>query len=702
MSSKRSKSNTRSGVTSRDLPTPQAGAQPAVEQQPTLASMLSLSGGDDTALRRWEWIFLALIVLAGGLLRFWRLGMPAMWGDEEGSLQLASRSLHDILVAPADVFPPGHYVLLHLSFMLFGTGDWSARLPGAIMGTAAIPIQYMISRFLFGRKIAFLSGLFACFSMYSMYYSRDAHGYGVYLFLGWLSLYFYCRILFSDGRRFSHWFGYATSSVLMVLTHFIGTVACLQQAIVGVILIAVRIWKRSAWGPTKRLILGFGASALIVGTGLAFYTGTFINTIKGKTVMSDPILLKITPEFLGFIFSRQGFGNGIGLCLFATLLLAGFIYVAARSRILAATMLLWIAFPYAIFAMVWLGHIAEVRYFIYAYPFTILFACCGIWALMKLGLRLSSGRSWGYAVAVPLLVVWGLKMIPAYDDFYRMTGHVWPKREMRDWVNATFPDGTTILYENYYELRWIGPDGYVMPNKNFAYLGIYNNPKEYVAQRMRDRFRAFLEKYPESLFYFSDDSRELQGPWSWPGSYFAHRKSFVNYHGLMLARRGLFHIDVGNDIWQDDYTRVSWLARSIYYNTDEDLAKMARNSGRMAFRRLIRGFHFYLTQQGNELMDWMVITDEGRMAIHQLDTMPRNVKITAQAVGVGANGLDISGPEGTTVGSLKLVEGRIQEYVVAVSNLPPGKTELSLKIRASQKLPAGRPPAVLFQNITVE
>ena len=104
-------------------------------------------------------------------------------------------------------------------------------------------------------------------------------------------------------------------------------------------------------------------------------------------------------------------------------------------------------------------------------------------------------------------------------------------------------------------------------------------------------------------------------------------------------------------------------------------------------------------------MDLMTVTDEGRLAIYQMTGSPRTVKLKALAGSGGSSfgrlDLDIAGPGGI-IGSWQVTDGTLNEYSLSISNMPPGKMELTLKIRNAGMNPAERPPAVLFNNIAVE
>ncbi|MEI6807835.1 MAG: glycosyltransferase family 39 protein [bacterium] len=660
--------------------------------EPTLFSLQMQAGGVNTRFDRWEWVCLAILVTIAAALRFWRVGNPSFWCDESGSMRIALGSIQDILTCKIDVTPPLHMVLIHYSLMLFGNNEWAARLPVVIMGTAIIPVQYMLARIICGRRIAIVSSLFVCFSAYQIYYSRDAHGYSVYAFFSWLSLYFFCRIVFCDGEKKRHWIGYALASVLMVMSHFMGAVACLAQGIIGSALLATRVWKKYPWGPTKRLITGFALSAVAVAILLGFYMRQIGVILRSEvTPWAGSQLLQIDAHLLYRLFTRQGFGNGLGLGLFICLLVMGLIYATRRSRIVAAVLVLWLVFPYALSAAVDLGQKPEPRYFIFTYPSIAILSAYGVWAVVRLGLRLSRERAWGYSAALPVFALWAVTMVPVYNDYYRITGNDWPKRDVTRWIKENTQEGSIVLTWNVYELRWMGPSGYPeeykIPNRTFAHLGVcdYNTSS---------RFRAFLEKYPEVAFLYLGDSP------GWPKYIFGQKKTFTNIHGIYLARRGMYNTaDNDGSPEQEDLTKNETFSASFSYNTEEDLILKARKENRLILRRLVNGFGFWLNPKDGG--DWMTATGTAQVAIYQLGSEPRSVRLKARAVGLGVDKLEIVGPGGT-LGSWQIIQNEVRDYALSISNMPPGKTMLTFKPGSGSIKANGQPPVVLFNNITTE
>ena len=139
------------------------------------------------------WLCFGLILLAGGFLRFWRLGHQSIWCDESATAMRVSGSMHALIKSlDRQGFPPGWYVLLlgwrHMLESLFGLPKWLAmsvtalRVLPAILGTLLVPVAYWLGRQWFDRRGALLVMLLAAVNPFLGYYSRDLKMYSACYF----------------------------------------------------------------------------------------------------------------------------------------------------------------------------------------------------------------------------------------------------------------------------------------------------------------------------------------------------------------------------------------------------------------------------------------------------------------------------------------------------------------------------------------
>src|SRR5690349_12067416 len=95
------------------------------------------------------WI-LALIVLAGAVVRFWGLGSVGLHGDEKTmALPVMSLVNEGLPLMPSGMFYPravGQLYLMAASIMAFGQSEWAMRLPSALCGVLLIVLTWNVGK----------------------------------------------------------------------------------------------------------------------------------------------------------------------------------------------------------------------------------------------------------------------------------------------------------------------------------------------------------------------------------------------------------------------------------------------------------------------------------------------------------------------------------------------------------------------------
>lgn len=94
--------------------------------------------------------WLAAIVIAGAIVRFWGLGAVGLHGDEETMAMAARHILVDGQpILPSGMFYPRAMTQLYamaLSLSIFGETEWALRLPSALCGVALIGLAFAVGR----------------------------------------------------------------------------------------------------------------------------------------------------------------------------------------------------------------------------------------------------------------------------------------------------------------------------------------------------------------------------------------------------------------------------------------------------------------------------------------------------------------------------------------------------------------------------
>jgi Dolichyl-phosphate-mannose-protein mannosyltransferase len=98
---------------------------------------------------RTSWI-LAVIVLAGAVVRFWGLGAVGLHGDEKTmALPVMSLVNQGLPLMPSGMFYPravGQLYLMAASVMAFGQSEWALRLPSALCGVLLIALTWQVGK----------------------------------------------------------------------------------------------------------------------------------------------------------------------------------------------------------------------------------------------------------------------------------------------------------------------------------------------------------------------------------------------------------------------------------------------------------------------------------------------------------------------------------------------------------------------------
>lgn len=156
---------------------------------------------EDYELEEWAGLFVLLITLAGGFLRVMLLGVKGIWLDEAFSLWVANQNVAEMLhwIVQIDPHPPLYYLLLHYWMGINADTPYNARLLSALVGTATIPIIYLIGNRLSGAGVGLAAALLLALSPFNIYFGQEARMYALLAFNAAVAIYALARLL-TDGR----------------------------------------------------------------------------------------------------------------------------------------------------------------------------------------------------------------------------------------------------------------------------------------------------------------------------------------------------------------------------------------------------------------------------------------------------------------------------------------------------------------------
>jgi len=133
---------------------------------------------------RLETVVIGVLLVSAIVAHFWHLGVPDSFVyDEHIYVDEAYKYLRG--EAFFEVHPPFAIILITACTWLFGCHPWSWRVPSAVLGSALIPITYLLARRMFhSRRAAALASLLVLCEGMFLSYSRLALINIVYITLG--------------------------------------------------------------------------------------------------------------------------------------------------------------------------------------------------------------------------------------------------------------------------------------------------------------------------------------------------------------------------------------------------------------------------------------------------------------------------------------------------------------------------------------
>ena len=149
-------------------------------------------------------MIILFITILGFILRL-ILANQSFWLDEGASVEIASRSLSNLMSGMvSDFHPPLYYLLLKAWLPLAGHTEWLIRLPNILIGVVTIPVVYLLTKEITGKTkgfFLFLPALLLAINPFHIYYSQELRMYGLNTLLTALSWLFLLRLRKESGNK---------------------------------------------------------------------------------------------------------------------------------------------------------------------------------------------------------------------------------------------------------------------------------------------------------------------------------------------------------------------------------------------------------------------------------------------------------------------------------------------------------------------
>ncbi len=240
---------------------------------------------------RWEHLLWAALCVVAIVSRFAMLDTRAMSHDESQHTQLAWSLYRGTGYTPNPMtHGPFQIILLAGSYFLFGAGDFSARVPAALFGVAAVMLLYFFRRWL-GRAGALAAGTLMAISPYMLYYSRYVRNEAFVVVWGLLMFYAIGRYLESRQPRWLYLLAAATALHYATKETAYIYVALALIFVAGLIQLQLFLEKWESSDRRGRYLV-FSVFAVLLGMGAAalFVTGrtNLIQQAKAAGVTTAP------------------------------------------------------------------------------------------------------------------------------------------------------------------------------------------------------------------------------------------------------------------------------------------------------------------------------------------------------------------------------------------------------------------------------
>lgn len=411
----------------------------------------------ERSTHRFPWIVLALVV-AGALLRFYRLGAQSYWVDELltiGAAEVGGKlGVREFF---GNVQGPLHALLVHL-ISRASTSEYALRSASAIAGVAAIPACYLLGKELFDRKVGYAAALLVTVSPFAIWYSQEARSYSILILLSAAAALLVSRAV--KGAR-GAWAPYVLgiaaavycnlSALFLAVAHALHATWQLRRGrrrlghAVAAFAVAAVLVSPLGWGVTRWV-----QREDVVGRARFTPQAEAQDLLRGETTMS-PLALPYSLFAMGYGYSlgpgmrelheeppAEAFRRHAALVVpaglaFAAALLLGIRRAAANPSTLRLTLLsLLVPVGASVTLAVFNIKPMNARYVAVVFPILVVTTAAGVASLRGLAGRLLCGA----VIVFCGVSLWGYYQSPAYwkADVRAAARHVESREEPGDAV----------------------------------------------------------------------------------------------------------------------------------------------------------------------------------------------------------------------------------------------------------------------------
>jgi uncharacterized membrane protein len=244
-----------------------------------------------------EYLPLAIVVSIAAGLRFYFIERNSLWLDEHTSLDVATKSLSDIVTGKGfnSHTPPFYYVVLHFWLLLFEQSETALRSFSVVFDLLNIVLLYRISLRITRSDVnAFSVAFLYAISPFAIYFAQDGRMYTMLVFLCLLTSQLLLRFPFSS-RRLD--ISFVVLAICGMYTHYYYALFLASGSL------AVMF----ASGLTRKQQLHYVVLGVLVAVGFVPWLGVIATLVKGSGQDFREHVWSVIP----YAFFRFSAGYGI-------------------------------------------------------------------------------------------------------------------------------------------------------------------------------------------------------------------------------------------------------------------------------------------------------------------------------------------------------------------------------------------------------
>jgi uncharacterized membrane protein len=274
-------------------------------------------------------ILLISILLIGIGIRMLNLGNHELWFDEDLSLNIAQSTNLFSYTKPN---PPLYFLLLSFWIRFMGTSEFALRFLSVVFGIGSVYMCYKIGRLFFDRSTGLMSALIISISPIHIWYSQEARGYTLSVFLIMATAYYF--ILALKENKLCLWVNFILLLSLSVYTNYFSLLIIIST---GTVIIFLKNYQRLL---IKWLLICFSVAILFSPWGFYFLRDAL--AVKSNFWLSKPSLqsLLVTLENFNVGYNAAQGAHLASVFIYLPLLILGVFYAKKEKAIILLSFLL--------------------------------------------------------------------------------------------------------------------------------------------------------------------------------------------------------------------------------------------------------------------------------------------------------------------------------------------------------------------------